>query len=136
MPEKHVVGNEHGHGHHAPAGELVQFFGQFAEFGHAPAAQVELLGPFHEGGRRAAGEHFHLALEEVVPDGIVFTVVGGLLRLEPVVADMLGLLQRRGKDIRRHFGKAGEILFGNCKCSHEVADTTNALAAQTGKGPL
>ena len=124
VPEEHVVGDQHGHGDHAPPGQRIEVFGQCAEFGHAPAVEVQFLQTRHERGRRAAGQHGHLPRKQIVPDRVVFGRIVGLFGFEPVVAHMRGLLQRRGEHLCRKVGQAGKVLFGLCKCSHMVGVNT------------
>ena len=76
---------------------------------------VELVETAHEGACRAAGQHAHLPLEQVVPDRVVLARIAGLFRLEPVIAHLRGFFERSGKDIVRQIGQDRKVLVV-CKC--------------------
>ena len=61
MLEKHRVGHQSRHRHHAPAGQSVQAFRQILEVGNASARQAEALNAFQESGAGPVLQHADLA---------------------------------------------------------------------------
>ena len=94
MPEEHVIGDQHGHRHHAPACERVQLFRHRAELGNAAFAKVKLFQPRHKRARRAAGQQLRLARKQIVPDGVILARIVRLRGLDPILTHMARALLR------------------------------------------
>ena len=104
--EEHLIGDQHRHRHHGPAGERTELFIESTELGDAAASEVEPLQPLHE---RAAGtprEQRHLPRIEIVPDAVFGGGVVALGGLQPVLTEPRRFAQRRDEDIRGQRGDA------------------------------
>ncbi len=105
MPEEYVVGDQHGYWNDGPTSKRAKFFGHLAKLGYATASQIKLLQASHESGRCATRQNFHLPGKQIIPHLVVFGCVICLRWLQPVIAHMRRLFQRRSKDIRWQFGQ-------------------------------
>ena len=91
MIEKHVVGNQAGHGNKAPSGRCRQPFGQFGKVGNAGLRQLQHIDAAQEGFGRAAGQHRRLSREQCVPSCMVLRrIMFPRLRDDPVAGDCHG----------------------------------------------
>ena len=104
--EEHLIGDQHRHRHHGPAGERPELFIERTEFGDAAATEVEPLEPLQEPAAGTAGQQRHLPRVEVVPDTVFGGGVVPLSGLQPVLTEPRRFTQRRDEDLRRQRGDA------------------------------
>ena len=88
--EEHVVGNESGHGDHAPAGRIHQHVAEPIEVGNLIAGDLEARQPLHELVGSTAGQKPGLAAEQGPPDAVLRRAIGAPVLLDSMVVGTAG----------------------------------------------
>jgi len=104
--KEYLIGDQHRHRHHGPAGERTELFIERTEFGDAAATEVETLEPLQEPSASTARQQRHLPCVEIVPDTVFGGGVVPLSGLQPVLTEPRGFTQRCDEDVRRQRGDA------------------------------
>ncbi len=97
--EEDLVRHQRGHGHDAPAGELLELVGQTREIGDAFGDEIEGFQARQELVTGAPGQHLRLTLVQCLPDTVLRCIVAFPMLVDGEIGPDLGVLGAKGVEV-------------------------------------